>query len=184
MQILDFDVLAEALPRRTKVAISQAITRKGISTKNNWSYEEEKILKQTFKEGYSICQQMELLPGRTYGAIRCKRKHLGLMTYDRWSKHDIETIKQISKWHSVKELAEIFGRSYLGTYQILRRYNLPVGRDRQNRDKRKLTDFQAKEIKVKYKTGKHSFSSLAREYGVTRSTIGRITNGEGYRDVK
>lgn len=50
--------------------------------------------------------------------------------------------------------------------------------------RRKLSDEQIEEIKIKYETGNYSWQKLADEYGVSKSRIGMIVNTDRNARVK
>lgn len=47
----------------------------------------------------------------------------------------------------------------------------------------KINTYSAKEIRQKYKTGKYTYETLAKEYGITFSMVGRIIRGTSWKGI-
>jgi DNA invertase Pin-like site-specific DNA recombinase len=96
-----------------------------------------------------------------------------------------------SEWGKLTEKEFIFkekqqhagkagGKKALDSGQFKERARL--GAIGSNKLKRYLTFDQAEEVRTKYKTGNYSWSSLGKEYGLPKCSIGRIIKNKTYTE--
>ena len=174
MTKLDFEEIFKVFPGHSKSSIRYAIEKFRLTTRYQWSVEEEQILREKWREGWTAKELSRILPRRTPPAISKQARVLGIKNSRRkqWSKERANLLISYSKIYTVSEIARAMKTPYSEVYAKLRALGVPYKIDRQTTC---LTAEQVREIKSALKEGRFFHREIASWYGVSRATISAIS---------
>ncbi len=177
MYEIDYAILLEHFPGRSKASIREVMSRYEIRSIKNWTYDEDMFVKEKKEDGWTAKQIAAIMPNRSEEAVKHRirqflREHLTLR--NDWTEEEKLYLKFMCDKLPVKEIAaRLKDRTYNAVYQKLLRMGL-TPQEKGWKNMRKPLDLEeVRAIKQRLDKGE-SQGTIAADFNVTPSSISRI----------